>query len=350
LPGQELGALTQPRSPLNEEESKLNGLVLVAVFIAIAFVVQTAVIRAAVCFSDSDRRDWKRAAKVTAARLALALMIFLLILIDDHAHSCLILVMGLAIDSLLTIWLLRRWLQTRMCKVIRAWFTQGICNVVASLVLFCSADQCFASYLWPNSSMSPNIRGYHLVEDLPDGTHLINAATNPWQDWPAPGTPSGGIVAETYEYVERPRPEGFTHTADRFLCNKMKTPARCDAIVFMYPRDTSLKYVKRLVGLPGERITIRDGSAWVNNTRLVPPARLGPIRYEVPTHFGGPIGARGDREDMFVVTLADDEYFVLGDHTHKSADSRTWGPVNRNLIVGVVDLIYWPPSRWRLNP
>jgi signal peptidase I len=329
----------------------VNSLAIVALFIAIAFVVQTLVIREAVRGRETDRRIWRRAAKFTAIRLAplLAAGAALTILVD-RAWWWSLLTLGLVADSMLTIWLLRRWLQTQLRMVLRPWFTQAYWNAVGAVVLLFSANQCLGAQTWSNSSMSPNIRGYHVTEELPDGTHLINAATNPWQDWPAPGTPSGGIVAETFEYIQRPRPASYTHTADRFLCNKTKFPKRWDAVVFHPPREPSFHSVKRLVGLPGERITIRDGSVWANDERLVPPARLGPIRYEGPIEPLDLFGVQRKLDDWNTVTLADDEYFVLGDNQNKSLDSRIWGPIKRDLIVGVADAIYWPHNRWRMNP
>ena len=201
----------------------MNSLALVAVFIAITFAVQTVVIREAVRGRELERRTWRRAAKITAVRLVPVLVIgAALTVLVNRAWWWSLLVAGLIADSTLTIWLLRSWLKTRLRLVLRPWFTQAYWNAVGGAILLFSANECLGMHMWPNSSMSPNIRGYRVVEERPDGTHLINAATNPWQNWPAPGTPSGGIVAETFEYIERPRPNGYTHTADRFLCNKTK--------------------------------------------------------------------------------------------------------------------------------
>jgi signal peptidase I len=145
-------------------------------------------------------------------------------------------------------------------------------------------------------------------------------------------------VAETYEYREVPRPAVHTRTADRVLCNKTQFPERWDAAVVNFENEPDFNSVKRVIGLPGERISIRDGSVWVNGERLTPPARLGSIRYE-PYEIG-----------PSEVVLGSDEYFVLGDNTTRSLDSRMRGPVTRDQIVGVADLIYWPPARWRIRP
>jgi signal peptidase I len=193
--------------------------------------------------------------------------------------------------------------------------------------------------------MSPNIRGYHVVELLPDGNHLIIAANDPNDPRQIPaGERSGAIIAETYEDREVPRPAKHTHAPDRFVCNKTKFPERWDVVVFKHPENPGMMYLMRLVGLPGERIEIRDGAAWVNGGRLDPPTRLGPIRYVSGQD------APGVEAPPFEVTLGPDEYLMLGDNSTRSADSRHFGPVKRNLIVGVADLIYWPPARWRIRP
>lgn len=329
----------------------MNSLLLLAVFFAIAFAVQTVVIREAARGSESNRSHWRRAINFTAIRLVpvLAISAALTILVD-RVWWWSLLVIGLVADSMLTLWLLRRWLKTRLRLVLRPWFTQAYWNAIGGVMLLFSANRCLGAHTWINSSMTPNIRGYHVVEDLPDGAHLIIAATNPWEDWPAPGARTGGIVAETFEFVDGPRPANYTHTADRFLCNKTKFPMRWDAVVFQSPRDPRFHSVKRLVGLPGERIAIRDGDVWVNDERLIPPSRLGPISYDGPVTYDGEFDFRGNYVYASVITLAQDEYFVLGDNTKKSLDSRSGGPIKRESIVGVADAIYWPPSRWRLNP
>jgi signal peptidase I len=226
------------------------------------------------------------------------------------------------------------------------WVAHLFAGGITGYILVLGMRMCVEAFIWPNSSMSPNVRGYHVVETLPDGSHLIHAANPPDEQPPAipPGAPSGAIVAETYEYREAPRPARHTHGPDRFLCNKTKAPKRWDVLAFHYPKDPTLKYIKRLVGLPGEQLVIRDGAVWINGERLAPPAALGPIRFQTEAEVLG-TGA-----DEAALTVGPDEYYVLGDNPNRSADSRVWGPVKRDLIIGVVDVIYWPPSRWRLNP
>jgi signal peptidase I len=124
-------------------------------------------------------------------------------------------------------------------------------------------------------------------------------------------------------------------------------------IVFRFPADPSVNYVKRLVGLPGEQLEIRDGGIWINGERLEPPESIRGIRYSPTIEWNGQIHS-GPGSDP--VTLGPDEYFVLGDFVDQSADSRFWErgapghppyAVPESHLVGVDINTYWPPSRWK---
>jgi len=326
----------------------MNTLLLVALFVLISLVVQTTVLWFAMRVNRLDRRSWWRAGLIVAAKLVLALAVLVSIWTwgEELDSNLIMLSIGLVVDLFATIGLLRLLFGGTLMRRLGTWATHFVAGGVVGYVLLLGMRTCVESYIWENSSMSPNIRGWHVVETLPDGNHQIHAANPPDEQPPAvaPGAPSGSIVAETYEYREASRPARHTHGPDRFLCNKTKMPERWDVIAFHYPKDPTLKYIKRLVGLPGEQLVIRDGAVWVNGERLTRPERLGSIRFLTDAEV------LGENAEPVPLTLGPDEYFVLGDNPHKSADSRVWGPVKRELIIGVVDVIYWPPSRWRLNP
>ena len=140
---------------------------------------------------------------------------------------------------------------------------------------------------------------------------------------------------------------------DRFLIAKFLRPQRWDIVVFRYPADPSLLYVKRLIGLPGEEIIIRDGQVWANGQMLAKPNSIHGIDYvsEIPK-WHGELSGTPNRP----AKLADNEYFVLGDFSPQSKDSRLWTQgapgqnpfaVPQSHLYGVVTQIYWPPSRWR---
>jgi signal peptidase I len=100
-----------------------------------------------------------------------------------------------------------------------------------------------------------------------------------------------------------------------------------DVVVFQYPRDHSKSYIKRVIGLPGDRLRIDRGDVYVNGKLLPEPY--------VPNRF------TDDRSQAEVV-LAANEYFVMGDHRSISSDSRDFGPVDRDLIFGKAVFVYWP--------
>lgn len=103
-------------------------------------------------------------------------------------------------------------------------------------------------------------------------------------------------------------------------------PARGDVIVMIDPRDHSLNFIKRMIGLPGETVQIKEGRVYVNGTLLDEPY----------IHEFCAVNCDGEWK------LKSDEYFVLGDNRPVSFDSHILGPVQRNLIVGQAWILYWP--------
>ena len=123
-------------------------------------------------------------------------------------------------------------------------------------------------------------------------------------------------------------------------------------MVFRYPEDPSVNYVKRLVGLPGEKLAIRDGAIWINDKKIEPPASVAGLRYSPTIEWNGQVFSGAGLQP---VELGRDEYFVLGDFVEQSSDSRFWQrgapghppyAVPESHIVGVVINIYWPVHRW----
>ena len=108
---------------------------------------------------------------------------------------------------------------------------------------------------------------------------------------------------------------------------------RGDTVVFWFPGDPSKSYIKRVIGMPGDRVEVRDGSVIVNSTALEEDY--------VPQEYR-------DQSEMRPTTVGPDEYFVLGDHRSSSNDSRTWGMVPRRYIYGKAVFIYWPLEKMGL--
>ncbi len=122
------------------------------------------------------------------------------------------------------------------------------------------------------------------------------------------------------------------------LAYAISKPSRWDvAVVERRERDSgneSHRSVKRIVGLPGEEFEISGGRCWVGGKPLEPPPSIAGVRVVSKGAFG-----RGR------IRLGDDEYFVLGDESYLSLDSRAWGPVRRADLRGRVDWIVFPFSR-----
>jgi signal peptidase I len=113
---------------------------------------------------------------------------------------------------------------------------------------------------------------------------------------------------------------------------RFDVPERGDVIVFRYPRDNKSFYIKRVIGLPGERVVVADGAVRVGTgDALTTLEEL----YLARTPSGPTTVDR---------VLEGDEYFVMGDNRGYSFDSRHWGPVPRENITGVVRARLWPVS------
>jgi signal peptidase I len=112
------------------------------------------------------------------------------------------------------------------------------------------------------------------------------------------------------------------------LADKIGKPQVGDVIVFHFPRDPQQEYIKRVIGLPGDHVSISNGQVNINGQPLTedyiaaPPAYQG--SWDVP----------------------DNGLFVLGDNRNNSSDSHNWGMVPLNYVVGKALFVYWPPDEW----
>lgn len=105
---------------------------------------------------------------------------------------------------------------------------------------------------------------------------------------------------------------------------------RGDVVVFYYPRDPSVSYIKRVIGLPGDRVEIRSGSVFVDGAILAEPY-LSPVFR--------------DQYDMPETTVERGHYFVMGDHRSSSMDSRSFGSVPEKYIYGKAAFCVWPITK-----
>jgi len=105
---------------------------------------------------------------------------------------------------------------------------------------------------------------------------------------------------------------------------------RSDIVVFWYPKDPSKSFIKRVIGIPGDVVSIKNGRVYVN-------AQLLEERY-VPRSYQ-------DLDSFPTMRVKEDHYYVLGDHRNASNDSRSWGLVPRKYIYGKAVFRYWPMEK-----
>ena len=136
--------------------------------------------------------------------------------------------------------------------------------------------------------------------------------------------------------VEGTSMEPSVHPGQYVLVDKISyrlgQPQRGDVIVFNYPLATDRDFIKRVIGLPGETVSVSGGVVSINGAPLNEPYIAAP-----PISGGS-------------WTLGPDQYFVMGDNRNSSSDSRSWGPLEYKYFIGKAVLVYWPPPTWGLVP
>jgi len=115
------------------------------------------------------------------------------------------------------------------------------------------------------------------------------------------------------------------------LAYRLGGPGRGDVIVFYYPPDPEQEpYIKRVIGLPGDHLRIEAGQVYVNGILLSEPYT------PVATNHGGEWD------------VPEGSLFVMGDNRNNSSDSRAWGMVPLENVIGKAFVVYWPPEQWGL--
>jgi len=115
------------------------------------------------------------------------------------------------------------------------------------------------------------------------------------------------------------------------IAYKLGTPGRGDVIIFHYPPNPQIEpYIKRVIGLPGETVTVSKGKVHINGVPLEESYIKSPPNYEGTWQ------------------VPPDSLFVLGDNRNNSSDSHAWGMVPFANVIGKAEVVYWPPSQWRV--
>jgi len=119
----------------------------------------------------------------------------------------------------------------------------------------------------------------------------------------------------------------------------IREPQRGDVIVFVSPEVPRRDFVKRLIALGGESVEIKDGNIYINGSRIEGPVSACSNNYYNRGEYG---------EEGKTITVPKDSYFVLGDNSNNSRDSRYWGFVPKKSLIGKAICIYWPIKRMRM--
>lgn len=134
--------------------------------------------------------------------------------------------------------------------------------------------------------------------------------------------------------VEGHSMEPTLHSGEFVIVNKLAyklgEPQHGDVIVFRYPRDPEQEYIKRVIGLPGDDVQIRNGQVYVNDQLVDEPYIAAAPNYTSSWN------------------VPKDSLFVLGDNRNQSSDSHNWGTVPLDYVIGRALLVYWPPEEWGL--
>ncbi len=142
--------------------------------------------------------------------------------------------------------------------------------------------------------------------------------------------------------VQNFRIEGYSmepnfHDGQFLFVNKLVylfgKPERGDVIVFLPPNNSTRDFIKRVIGLPGDKVEVVNGKVLINGEELDEAYPLNSATYSMPALIVPP-----------------DEYFVLGDNRNYSSDSHSWGTVTASRIIGKAWVSYWPPQLIGLVP
>lgn len=158
------------------------------------------------------------------------------------------------------------------------------------------------------------------------------------------------LILTIREFVAKPFITTGDSMAPTFMSNEylvldeisyyFHMPERGDVVIFRYPLDPSIFFIKRLIGIPGDTVTITDGIVSIRTSST-----------STPQIFAEPyVSPMNQKKETSTITLATDEYFVMGDNRSASSDSRVWGPVPRRYIVGRPVVRIYPFQHFSILP
>jgi signal peptidase I len=308
---------------------------------------------------------WARIPNVTTRQIVLATSLvtvlqgtlntcFLFISASSDAQSIVLALVNIGAAVAVPCCVISTVFKARFLRAFQAWLPTLLSSVMMTgFVYLVLRPFIYEAFVLPANAMAPTLVGRHWQGTCsqcgrpnycsPTDEHYVTA------DPPL-------MICDSFHVTQPANLDYKVHASDRFMVARFLNPRRWDLVVFRYPEDPTIMYVKRLVGLPGEKVHIEDGSVWINGERQTPPDSLRNIRYlsELPDWYGPELWGSLKRPAL----LGQDEYFVLGDFSAQSKDSRLWEQgapdhnpfaVPRSHLKGVVTHTYWPPRRWRIH-
>ncbi|MCU0916886.1 MAG: signal peptidase I [Planctomycetes bacterium] len=264
----------------------------------------------------------------------------------------------LAVVLLVPAWLIARVFGARLGRSLQAWLPTLVFGILSEFLLAgLLRSSLVEGFVCSANSMAPTLLGYHWRGVCPECDRPAFVCA-PADEPPFAVSTRGPaarhpLICENFHTSETGEYGPPRLPPDRVLALKPLRPRRWDLVAFRFPTNPSEVFVKRVVGLPGETIHIEDDAVWVDGQKLTPPPSIQGIRYR----YDDPVPRElwGTRERP--ARLGADEYFVLGDFSPNSFDSRLWSQgapghppyaVPASHLRGVVTHIYWPPGRARI--
>jgi signal peptidase I len=160
-----------------------------------------------------------------------------------------------------------------------------------------------------------------------------------------------GFVVKPYR-IPSPSMNNTLLPGDRVLVNRLvyhfREPQHGDIVVFNWPVNRQYVFIKRIIALPGDTISLDHGRVYINGRRISEPyvrkTHGSPVPTEpAPAAPGTTMKEQWSLQEPYKVPPG--RYFVMGDNRIESDDSRDWGPVPEKDLIGGAFLIYWPPQR-----
>lgn len=143
------------------------------------------------------------------------------------------------------------------------------------------------------------------------------------------------IIAEPHKVSGSSMVPNF-HDGDYLITNKLATnfsePARGEVIILKNPRDINKVFIKRVIGLPKDKLMISGGKIYINDKIIGEPYLPADTIIKGGSYL----------KEAVTIIVPEGQYFVMGDNREGSSDSREWGPVQKDLIIGQAYLRYWP--------